>query len=232
MAMDIQHLVDRQISRSTALRRAAMSEEDYGRDLSGPETVITVSRQFGSRGRLVATRLSERLDWSLWDKDLVDTIARDAEVSRRVVESFDERTISEIDRLAHSLIGKYEAGGFNYERHLAKVLMSVAKYGYAVILGRGSSFLVPQALNVRLIATEQFRTENIRAELGISREEAKELVNRTDRERAEFIRRAFNKDVSDPLNFDLVLKMDSFDVDEATELILNALELRTKRQAK
>ena len=78
------------------LRRAELAsqsrpEEARLAERGGP--TITISRQLGSGGRKVAERLAAILEWSLWDKELVNAIARNASVRQKVVESFDERTI-------------------------------------------------------------------------------------------------------------------------------------------
>jgi cytidylate kinase len=225
----IQKLIDEQIGRSKAIQRAAMSEAGLGEPPFKAGPVITISRQLGVCGRQIAERLKERLGWSLWDKDLVDAIAMDAKVSRQVVEVFDEKTVSEIDRLAGILIGQYEVGGFLYGQHLARVVLAVARHGHAIILGRGANFLLTGAMNIRLVAGENYRLRNIMSDLHVSREEALYRIHQSDRERAEFVRNIYGKDIEDALAYDIVITVDSFDIEGCVELIISALQICSQK---
>ena len=42
------------------------------------KTVITISREFGSGGRLIGKRLAEKLDIPYYDKELLDRISKDS----------------------------------------------------------------------------------------------------------------------------------------------------------
>jgi len=222
MRRDILHIIDRQVRRSQEAQRAARHVPGGREAEAEPRAVITISRQLGSGGRLVAQKLAERLGWGLWDKELVDAIAESAEVSRRIVEQFDERTVSEIELFVRSVAGETDVGGFIYRRQLARAVASIARHGNAVILGRGANFLLKGALNVRTVASEEVRVKNLMTFEGLTREEALEQMRRSDRERAAFVWQTFGKDLHDPLAYDLTITMDRFSIDGAVEIILSA----------
>ncbi len=71
--------------------------------------VITVSRQLGSIGDLVARRASEILSCDFVDKNLITEVAREANVPESEVEKFDEQTHSAVKRFIHSLRTRKEA---------------------------------------------------------------------------------------------------------------------------
>jgi cytidylate kinase len=227
MNKDIRRLIDEQFSRSKALQRAtlgSLAPEEFSTDHG---SVITISRQLGTDGRLVAERLAGKLGWIVWDRDLVDAIAKDAAVSRRIAESFDEKTMSEVEVLARTIVGDSEMGNFIYRKHLARTLLSIAARGHAVILGRGSNFLLPDALSVRLTATERYRMENLMRSNSLSREEALHRIHESDRERATFVRNVYGKDIEDPMAYDLTIKVDEFGVEGAAEIVLTAVQAKT-----
>lgn len=66
--------------------------------------VITVSRQLGSMGDLVAGRAAERLGYEVVDKNLITEVARDADVPETEVEQYDEQSVSAIRRFIRGLI--------------------------------------------------------------------------------------------------------------------------------
>ena len=48
--------------------------------------VITISREFGSGGRTIAKMVAERLDYTYYDKALVERIAKESGYSQEFIE--------------------------------------------------------------------------------------------------------------------------------------------------
>ncbi|MDO8684877.1 MAG: cytidylate kinase-like family protein [Armatimonadota bacterium] len=222
----VEQIVAEQIKRAELSRRAS-EEWLSGRriPLENPR-IITISRQLGSGGRVVAEILAERIGWSLWDRELVDAIAENAHLNARIVDSFDEKTVSEIEALTRSILGEPEIGGFLFGRQLARVVLSIARRGNAIILGRGANFVLPNALNIRLEASLEARISNMMKIEGLTREEAIDQIHHSDRERAAFTRQVFNKDIDDLSSYDLVIEMDCFTTADAAEIIITAAKCR------
>jgi cytidylate kinase len=60
---------------------------------------ITVEREYGAGGGVIAKKLAARLGWKLWDRELTCEIARVAKVDQAVAERMDERCDSLFYRL-------------------------------------------------------------------------------------------------------------------------------------
>lgn len=221
MTKYVEELVSQQVRRSEIARKRLL---ESGRPCVNP--VITLSRRMGSGARIVAGKLAEDLGWSLWDRELLDAMAEDANVSRRVVETFDEKTMSELEVFARGALGDHEMGGFIYLRHLAKAVAAIAKLGNAIILGRGANFLLPNALNVRIDADDERRIRNMMSYENLTREEADAKIHASDRERETFLRQTFGKDQIRAEHYDLTIWMDKFSPDDAVKIIKAALEAR------
>ena len=144
---------------------------------------------------MIAGKLARDLGWSLWDKELLDAIAADAAVSRRVVEAFDEKTISEIELFARGALGDSDIAGFLYPRHLAHALSAIAKLGNAIILGRGANFILPHTLNVRIDASDECRIRNMMSYENYTHEQAEAKIHESDREREHFLDKVFGRDM-------------------------------------
>jgi cytidylate kinase len=97
-----------------------------------------------------------------------------------------------------------------------------------VIVGRGAAQILPVAttLRVRLVASVEDRVAVMSGELGVSSAEAARHVERTDRERARFIRDHFGKDPTDPQNYDLVLNSSYLSVAACADVVVTALHCR------
>src|ERR1700751_5895454 len=77
-----------------------------------PIRIITVERESGSGGAMIAERLANPLGWKLWDQELTAEIARTAKVAREAACRCDER----VDPLLSRLFRVYARG--SYERTL------------------------------------------------------------------------------------------------------------------
>ena len=187
--------------------------------------VITLSRVLGSGGSETAQHLHEATGWEIWDRRIVEEIARSAQVRMRMVESVDERAHSEIIAMVDQLLGeRMEQAG--YRRHLAEVVLTIARLGDAIIIGRGTNWLLPDALNVRIVAPMKQRVERIARREGISKSEAERLCRRSDRERAEFVRALFDKAIDDLTGYDLVINTQHLEPQAAAAVILAAVPQR------
>lgn len=221
----IEELVSQQVRRSELARHRDIEE---GVPCPGP--VITISRRMGSGARIIAGKLAHELGWSLWDKELIDAMAEHADVSRRVVEAFDEKTISEIEVFARAALGDNEIGGFIYARHLSRAVAAIAKLGNAIILGRGANFLLPEALNIRIDASDERRIRNMMSYENLTREQAEEKIRQSDRDRQHFIESAFGRERVRQAHYDLTIWMDEFTTTAAVEIIEAALKGWCNRQ--
>ena len=172
-----------------------------------PVKIITLEREYGSGGTLIAQSLAERLGWKLWDQEITAEIARAANIDHREAQRCDER----VDPFLYRLFKVYARG--SYERALGlgdsrvfdtdcmvemlqKVIEDVASRGNCVIVGRGSPYFLrnrPDAFHVFIYASEEEKIRRVRS-LGKTEKEAQQLVAEVDRDRADFIRHYFGKE--------------------------------------
>jgi cytidylate kinase len=169
--------------------------------------IITLEREYGSGGTLIAKSLAERLGWKLWDEEITAEIARAANVDQREAQRCDER----VDPFLYRLFKVYARG--SYERTLGiggsqvfdtdcmvemlqKVIGDIASRGNCIIVGRGSPYFLrnrPDAFHVFIYASEEEKIRRIRS-IGKTEKEAQQLVAEVDRDRADFIRHYFGKE--------------------------------------
>ncbi len=189
---------------------------------------ITISKELGSKGVELGQRLSENLNWKLFDKDLVEFIARSAEVRKEMVEIFDEKTQNEIHSWVVTLLNRHALGSDQYFRHLGTVIRTIGEHGQAIILGRGGNFILPpeKALRVKTTAPLKKRIDYIMRTQKLGKNEAERIIFTADKQRLAFIRRFFHKDTEDPLYYDLVLNMGSLSLVVAEAIVMQALKAK------
>ena len=190
--------------------------------------VISVSRQFGSQGAKMGQVAAEKLAFSYWDQELVHTIAGETGTHASLLESLDEHARSALeDTLADMWFGS--AGTeVEYVRQVGKVAHTLNHHGAAVVIGRGIQFILPpeRMLRVRVVADAQFRIESFGERNSLSYDDAERKVESVERDRHDFYRRYYNKDVTDPSHYDLLLNAGTLSVEKGAELIVAAYTTR------
>ena len=169
--------------------------------------VITISRESGTQGAELGQRLAERLGFSCWDRALVTQIARLMRTDEATVAHQQQHTRSAIVDLLGLSVFQQQDLATDYSKQLRRIVDSISRRGNAVIVGRGSQFLVDpgNALRVRLVAPFEFRAQTVATRDAISSEAAKREVALTDGERIAFVRQSTGHDVTDPTNYDIVI---------------------------
>lgn len=172
--------------------------------------IITIEREYGCGGGDIAKLVAERLGWKVWDQKLTEEIARLAHCPKAIVEEREEKKDPLYYRLFKSFLrGSYE-GSINAPKlnlvdsetilkTTQRVVEHVAEKGNCVIVGRGSQqFLKDRqdTLRVFLYAPREDKVRRLLAR-GKSEQDAEELVDTVDRERADFIQKYFNVDWPD-----------------------------------
>jgi len=188
--------------------------------------VITISREPGSGGGIVATELGEKLGLDVFHQEIINEMAESAQVSSRILETLDEKGLSVLEEWITSLVDNRHLWPDQYLRHLMKVIGTIGKHGSAVIVGRGANFVLPPEgrIRVRIVAPLDVRVENVSSNFGVSAEDAKRRIIRTESERRAFIRKYFNADITDPINYDLVLNTGTLSIAAASDAIKSASE--------
>ena len=169
--------------------------------------IITIEREFGSGGGVIAEKVAKRLGWKLWDQLLTDEIARRMDCDRRAVEEREERRDPAYYRLFKAFLrGSFE-GSLNAPRLkmvdtdcirevVQQILREEAEVGNCVIVGRGSAYYLGNrrdAFHVFIYAPFEDKVRRLQS-MGKSEKEAIELAETVDLDRAAFIKKYFNVD--------------------------------------
>jgi cytidylate kinase len=166
--------------------------------------IVTIEREYGSGGGEIAQLLAKQLVWKLWDQRLTEEIARLANCPKAVVERREERTDPLYYRLFKSFLrGSYEGSINAHKLNVVdsesilkiteRVVQHAAKTGDSVIVGRGSQQFLRNREDTFRVFLYAPREDKVRRLLGRGKteEEAEQLVDTVDRERADFIQKYF-----------------------------------------
>lgn len=196
--------------------------------------LITISRQFGAGGSLVARLVAERLGWSVVDNELVDEVARRIGKPAEEVAEREERVPSFGERLARALVASPEVPMVTAtplesldEAELVKVteavVAEVAQHGRVVLVGRAASAVLARetgAIHVQLVAPREFRIRVVAERSGIDPKSAEKQIGETDAQRARYHKQYYHREWSDPVNYHMVLNTGAMGFEGAAEMIV------------
>jgi cytidylate kinase len=191
--------------------------------------VITISREKRAGGRttayLVAKKLGKR--WQVYHREIIDQIAQEAKLEKKLVEEIDERRLGLVDTLLADFFGKRYMSLNDYYKNLTKVICQIAQRGYAIIVGRGAEYLIPHALKVRIIGDFEQRVIWSMEYDKLSRKKAIEYLKKLDEERISFIKTLYKHDPQKAHHYDLVIKIGkNLSIEDAASLIVLAAKRR------
>jgi cytidylate kinase len=186
---------------------------------------ITVSMEPGSGGSMVAQKIADRLDFDLFNREIVEAIAKSSEIRETVIETLEKDRLSGMEDFIASLVKDYYIHPDLYLEYLLKVINTIAHHGRAVIIGRGANFILPakEIFAIRVIAPLEIRIRNVALNYKVAEEEAKRRVIRRESRRRAFVRHSFNADISDPLHYDMVINTGKMNIDAAVEAVIAAV---------
>jgi len=225
-------ILDRQI-RKWELEKAVKAHERAAHEkpdaLLAP--VITVSRQRGSSGTILAEKLAERFGYTLLHRDVIDRIVESSGYKRRIVESLDEHSKSQVQLWFESMLQGAYVDASDYVKELLEVIYSISQLGGVVVVGRGANFILgpERGFHIRVVAPREVRIRALIEREQMSERDALHEVERTDHERADFMRKVYGRSIDDPLAYDLVINNISISMDSVTSLVAAAAQEKFER---
>ncbi len=204
---------------------------------------ITISREYGSGGGEIATRLARRLGWQLIDHEVVVQVAHELGISEAEAEVHDEHVESLVSRLLTGM-QLFEPAALvsapipmvpdarAYQEALRKVVESAATTGHVVIVGRGSQVLLAprrDVLHVRVVAPLELRIAYVMRREGLDKEAARIRIQLKDRDRVRYLQEVHNRNPEDPHLYDLVVNTGIIDLESTVDLICLALERKASQ---
>jgi cytidylate kinase len=213
---NIEELVSRQVRQWQEQKKARQGRERL--------PCVVFSREFGTNGGLIAREVAKVLGFQCYDKEILDEIAKSANVTRAILESVDERARDRITEWIAEQFGSSPLSGSEFVRLTTRLIMTIGYNGGAVIVGRGAQFLLDPSftLRVRAFAPFEVRVSNVVKMYGLSEEEATDRVKQIDKERRLFYIRFLARDWEDIHAYDLLLNTASYSIEGCALITVEA----------
>jgi cytidylate kinase len=195
---------------------------------SGP--AITISRQTGAGAHTIAAELAAFLDqhgpagkcpWTVFDRTLVEKVLEEHNLPRDFERFLREDRRSYLDEIMEEVLGLHPPS-WNLVRQVTETILNLADLGRVILVGRGAHIITARMANVfhvRLVGSLEKRVEYAMEFYKLPRRAAAEFVRKTDRGRAAYVRKHFQCDVDDCLQYHLVINTDRISFADAAQVI-------------
>src|SRR5712692_1259746 len=209
------------------------------------KTLVTISSQFGSGGSEVGRMVAKECGLLYLDHEILAEVARRSGLNVEQAASRDERTLGmarhvlealhsnspfsiNVDTLLNPTLPPAYTQELVYWQVTRRVIMELATAGNAVIIGRGSQFLLrdkPRTLHVYIFAPRSQRIENVMLHQQVTRDRANRMVDRRDYEQAAYLNRYFGSSQDHPDLYHLLMDTKLFPIEQAADIIKQTLPL-------
>ena len=197
-----------------------------------------IGREFGSGGREVGEKLAAKLGIKLYDKELLQQAAKDSGFCEEIFENHDEKPTNSF--LYSLVMDTYSVSGYsaapfldmplNHKVFLAQfeTIKKIAEKESCVIVGRCADYALsdnPNCINVFIHADLDVRIKNVSRNLNITENKARDIINKTDKQRASYYNYYTSKKWGDSKSYNLSLDAGKLGTDNCVEMILKFREL-------
>lgn len=197
--------------------------------------VITISRQFGAGGKTLGKMIADELGLEFADSDIIEKVAKMSNVSTHWVETVEKEAGGKLSRFISRMVSKPlvdrvlkdERGYIDeeiYLDYLVLIIAQIADEGDAVILGRGSQYILndhPDACHILLIDEFDNRVKFMKENYDLSYSRATQVVRGEERRRKNLYQKLGKTDYDDSFLYHMVLNMSKISLEKAKQLVCN-----------
>lgn len=192
------------------------------------QLIISVGRQFGSAGHVIAKNLSERFGLPYYDSNLLDHIADQKNLDHSELKKYDEQPKGMFHRTVRGYSTSLEDNvaelQFNYLREMAKNGKSFVIVGRcAEDVLRGTDGLV----SIFIISDEEDKIARIMETDKLSRNAAIALMKKKDIKRMTYHNNHCKGKWGEADNYDLIVNSSLLGIEKTTDLLENYVLMRT-----
>lgn len=206
---------------------------------------VCISSEDGAGGLATAAIAARSLALEVIDEEIVTRAAVEAGVDREVVTDVEQRK-SKLMRLleglgpsagvasgyvAPEMLSPVQPASDELRGLIKSVIEETAAAGGAMIVSHAASLALAahdDVLRVFITASPATRANRMAGTLGLDEAQAARAVERSDANRADYIKRFYGISSEDPTHYDLVINTDRLSLQDAAELVVAAAGMASR----
>lgn len=188
--------------------------------------IITISRQYGSGGRIVGKLLAERLGIPFYDNEIISLAAEKTGLSKECFVNAEETSTGNLLLSLTTLTPSVESFGLPLNEKIflvqSQVIKEVAEKGSCVIVGRSADYILSDTencINVFLQADLKDRINRAVEQYDLPEKNAEAAVIKTDKRRANYYNYFTGLKWGATGNYDLILNTSRMDLEKVVDVI-------------
>ena len=184
--------------------------------------IITIAREYGSGGRYIGNLVSEKLGIKLYDKEIIEKMAKNTGLSEEYIEDNEQKR-----NLFDNFNGGYYIGLNNDDELFIKeseLIKELSTKDSCVIVGRCADFILKDNKNILKVFISSSMNNKIKRATefyGMNKDKAEKEVLKINKLRANHYKYYTERDWKEPSNYDICINSDSIGIDNAVDLICN-----------
>ncbi len=199
--------------------------------------LVTISREYGSGGRIIGRLVAEKLGIPFYDKEILDMAAAQSGLSREIIETAELRAKSSF---SYSLASAMNFGegmisdtvSINEKLFVAQydVIHQIAEEGEGVIVGRCADYILkdlPGVTNVFVYGEQEDRVRRTIEVYGADPKKAADIVKSYDKARANYYNYHTCQKWGQFSNYNLAINSSYISDEAAADLIVEYMKTRT-----
>ena len=201
--------------------------------------IINIGRQLGSGGRSIAAILAKHYGITAYDRNLIELAAKESGLSQEFFENADEK---KSHGFFHSLFSARAAtnalgGGDSYLSNNAlfkvqsDIIRDLAERESCIFVGRCADYILrehPRCINLFFTANLEDRIARMTNEKGITPEQAEELIEKTDRRRADYYNFYSGKTWGAAESYDLCINTSHLGHEATAKMLIEYIDNRQR----
>ena len=180
--------------------------------------IITISRGSYSRGKEIAEKVAAKLGYQCISRDLLLEVSKNYNIPEiKLVHAIHD---------APGILKRLNRKDEKYIAFIKSALLNHLKDDNIVYHGLAGHFFVkdvPHALKVRVLSDMEDRIKLEMERKGMDADEARQTLEKDDKERRKWSQDLYGIDTADPILYDLVVHINQITVDDAVDLICDCV---------
>lgn len=202
--------------------------------------VITINREYGSGGRVIGRKLSEKLGIPYYDDEIIKMASEHSAVGEQYFRMNDEKPGNNLiykiigglrDSLGKPSLGDKITSPDNLFRFESEVIRKLAEQESCILIGRCADFVLescafPDFIRLFVYADLPAKMKTIMEIYGVDSKEALNRIQKINKKRSDYYRYYTGESWEDMSRYDFSINTSTLSFDESCELILKYLQLR------
>lgn len=214
----------------TLIAKEEAETQRHGTSAAREPLIVTLAMDYGSTGELIAAKLADCLGIPVYDREILECLARKARIETFKLEPHDENVSAGVATFLYSLLTGTGGDLHTYRRSLYETVLELAQRD-ALLVGRGAHLILSgkKVFRLRVVGSKLVCARRVAEETGMPVLEAERLVYEVNNKRHKAIDKLFSDSYEHcslemAKNFDLIINTDHVSAENAVPIILVAMQ--------